>query len=153
MAEVLEEHSTQEVVDRNLAIEALKKEMDILEVEKTRLAGEVGGLRTAQAELGELQKKVDLLNKEVDSTKVTEHLAAECALKATEMTDNVLMQVDAERESSAALKAQVELLTKRLEDTNAARVATAELYVGVLEQFRGSTSSLSSEPSALNIFS
>ena len=35
MAEVLEEHSTQEVVDRNLAIEALKKEMDILEVEKT----------------------------------------------------------------------------------------------------------------------
>ena len=39
MAEALEEHSTQEVVDCNLAIEALKKEMDILEVEKTRLAG------------------------------------------------------------------------------------------------------------------
>ena len=35
MVEALEEHSTQEVVDRNQAIEALKKEMDILEVEKT----------------------------------------------------------------------------------------------------------------------
>ena len=65
MVEALEEHSTQEVVDHNLAIEALKKEMDILEVEKTWLAGEVGGLYTTQAELGELQKKVDLLNKEV----------------------------------------------------------------------------------------
>ena len=41
MAEALEERSTQEVVDRNLAIEALKKEMDILEVEKTWLAREV----------------------------------------------------------------------------------------------------------------
>jgi len=35
MAEALEERSTQEVVDRNLVIEALKKEMDVLEVEKT----------------------------------------------------------------------------------------------------------------------
>ena len=52
--EALEERITQEVVDRNLAIEALKKEMDILEVEKTWLAREVGGLCTAQAELGEL---------------------------------------------------------------------------------------------------
>ena len=41
----------QEVVDHNLAIEALKKEVDTLEAEKTRLAGEVGGLRTVQAEL------------------------------------------------------------------------------------------------------
>ena len=44
----------QEVVDRNLAIVVLKKEVDTLEVEKTRLAGEVGGLRTAQADLENL---------------------------------------------------------------------------------------------------
>jgi hypothetical protein len=44
------------VVDRNLAIEALKKEVDTLEVEKTRLVGEVGGLRTAHAKLEELHK-------------------------------------------------------------------------------------------------
>ena len=44
----------QEVVDRNLAIKALKKEVDTLEAEKTRLAGEVGGLCAVQAELEEL---------------------------------------------------------------------------------------------------
>ena len=118
MAEALEERITQEVVDCNLAIEALKKEMDILEVEKTRLTREVGGLRTAQAELGELQKKVDLLNKEVDGVKAAEQLAAEHALKAIEMADNLCKQVDAERESSTTLKVLVDLLTKRLEDAN-----------------------------------
>ena len=125
MAEVLEEHSTQEVVDRNLAIEALKKEMDILEVEKTQLAGEVGGLRTAQAELGELQKKVDLLNKEVDGTKAAKYLAAKRAFKAIKMADNLHKEVDTKRESSTALKAQVELLTKQLEDANVVGVAIA----------------------------
>ena len=89
MVEALEERSTQEVVDCNLAIEALKKGMDILEVEKTRLTREVGGLRTAQAELGELQKKVDLLNKEVDGAKAAAHLVAERALKAIETADNL----------------------------------------------------------------
>ena len=52
--EAIEEHGTQAVVDRNLAMEALKKEVDTLEDEKTQLAGEVGGLRTVQAELEEL---------------------------------------------------------------------------------------------------
>ncbi|CAD6215442.1 unnamed protein product [Miscanthus lutarioriparius] len=86
------EHSMQEVVGRNQAIEALKKEMGILEVEKTRLAGEVGGLCTAQAELGELQKKVDLLNKEVDGAKAAEHLATERTLKAIETANNLRKQ-------------------------------------------------------------
>ena len=57
------------MVNRNLAIEALKKEVDTLEAEKTRLAGEVGGLRTAQTDLEELRKNVDSLNKEVDGAK------------------------------------------------------------------------------------
>ena len=42
------------MVDRNLAIEALKKEVETLEAKKTRLVGEVGGLRTARAKLEEL---------------------------------------------------------------------------------------------------
>jgi hypothetical protein len=42
------------MVDCNLAIETLKKEVDTLEVEKTHLAGEVGGLHTTQADLEEL---------------------------------------------------------------------------------------------------
>jgi len=36
-----------------LAIEALKKEVETLEAENTRLVGEVGGLRTVLAELEE----------------------------------------------------------------------------------------------------
>jgi uncharacterized protein YlxW (UPF0749 family) len=122
----------QEVVDRNLAIGALKKEMDTLEAEKTRLAGEVGGLRTTHAELEELQKKIDLLNKEVDGAKAAEQLATERALKAIETADNLCREVDAERKSSAALKAQVDILTKRLEDAKATGLAIAELYVGAL---------------------
>ena len=67
--EAIEEHGTQEVVDRNLAIEALKKEVDTLEAEKTRLVEDVGGLCTAQTDLEELRKNVDSLNKEVDGAK------------------------------------------------------------------------------------
>ena len=63
--------------------------METLEAEKTRLVGEVGGLRTTHADLEELQKKVDLLNKEVDGAKAAEHLAAERTLKAIETTDNL----------------------------------------------------------------
>ena len=44
----------QEVVDHNLAIEALKKEVETLEAKKARLVGEVGGLCTTHAELEEL---------------------------------------------------------------------------------------------------
>jgi uncharacterized protein YlxW (UPF0749 family) len=130
--EAIEEHGTQEVVDRNLAIGALKKEVDTLEAEKTRLAGEVGGLHTAHAELEELQKKIDLLNKEVDGTKAAKQLATEHALKAIEIADNLCREVDAERKSSAALKAQVDILTKRLDDAKATGLAAAELDVGAL---------------------
>ena len=41
------------MVDRNLAIEALKKEVETLEAEKTWLVEEVGGLCTIHAELEE----------------------------------------------------------------------------------------------------
>ena len=46
-----------------------QNEVKTLEAKKTRLVGEVGSLRTAHAELEELQKKVDLLNKEVEGAK------------------------------------------------------------------------------------
>ena len=141
------------MVDHNLAIEALKKEVEILETEKTRLVGEVGGLRTAQAELEELQKKVDLLNKEADGAKATEQLVAERSLKATETTNSLHKEVDAERESGAPLKAQVDMLSKRLEDAKSIGLATAEVYVGALEQFRGSTPPLPSKTLSFNIFS
>ena len=47
----------------------------------------------------------------------------------------------------------MDMLTKRLEDAKAVGLAVAELYVGALDQFGGSMSSLPSDPSAFNIFS
>ena len=40
--------------------------------------------------------------------------------------------MDAERESGVALKAQVDVLSKRLEDAKSIGLAEAELYVGAL---------------------
>ena len=85
--------------------------------------------------------------------KAAKQLAVERALKAIEMADNLRNEVDAERLSGAALKAQVDMLSKRLEDAKSIGLAVAELYVGALEQFRGSTSPLPSKPSVFNIFS
>ena len=110
LSEAIEERGTREVVDHNLAIEALKNEVETLEAKKTRLVGEVGSLRTARAELEELQKKVDSLSKKVEGAKAVERLAAERALKAIEAGDNL------RRESGVALKAQVDVLSKRHED-------------------------------------
>ena len=45
------------------------------------------------------------------------------------------------------------MLSKRLEDAKSVGLAIAKLYVGALEQFRGSTSLLPSMPSVFNIFS
>ena len=105
MAEALEERNTEEVVDRNLAIEALKKEIDKLEAEKARLIGDVGGPNATRADLENLHKEVESLNKQVEDAKATEQLASERSLKAVETADNHCKEVDTERESSAALKA------------------------------------------------
>ena len=74
--------------------------------------------------------------------KAAKQLAVERALKAIEMADNLRNEVDAERESGAALKVQVDMLSKQLEDTKSIGLVAAELYVGALEQFGGSTSLL-----------
>ena len=69
------------------------------------------------------------------------------------MGNNLRREVDAERESGVALKAQVDVLSKRLEDAKSIGLVAAELYVGALEKFGGSTPPLPSEPSAFSIFS
>ena len=61
--------------------------------------------------------------------------------------------MDAERESGVALKAQIDVLSKCLEDAKSIVLAAAELYMGALEQFGGSMPPLPSEPLAFNIFS
>ena len=65
--------------------------------------------------------------------KAAEQLAAERVLKAIETADNLCNEVDVERESGAALKVQVDMLSKHLEDAKSIGLATAKLYVGALE--------------------
>jgi predicted metal-dependent hydrolase len=64
----------QEVVNCDTTIEALKKEVETVEAEKTRLAGEVVGLRVAhtRADFDNLQGKVESLGKELEGVKATE---------------------------------------------------------------------------------
>lgn len=56
LAEALEEHGTEEVVGRNLALEALKKEVEALEAEKARLEEEIGSLDFVHTKLEDLGK-------------------------------------------------------------------------------------------------
>ena len=73
------------------------------------------------------------MSKEVEGARAVERLATERALKAIEAGDNLQREVDAERESGVALKAQVDVLSKRLEDAKSIGLAVAELYMGALE--------------------
>lgn len=85
--------------------------------------------------------------------KATEQMASKRALKAMEIADNLRREVDMERESGIALKAQVGVLSKRLEDAKSLRLATVKLYAGTLEQFGGSTPPLPSESLAFSLLS
>jgi pyridoxine 5'-phosphate synthase PdxJ len=78
---------------------------------------------------------VDSLSKVLEGAKAAEQLAAERALKAVKMAENLRKEMDAKRESSVALKAQVDMLTKHLEDAKAIGLAATELYMGALGQF------------------
>jgi tRNA(Ser,Leu) C12 N-acetylase TAN1 len=98
MAAALEERSTCELLDRNDAIEALKKEIEVLEAEKTRLLAEVDGLRTTHTNADDLHAQVETLTKQLEGAKAVEVLAVECAQKANEIVDNLRKEVDAEKE-------------------------------------------------------
>jgi FtsZ-binding cell division protein ZapB len=104
MASALEERSTCEVLDRNEAIEVLKKEVEVLVAKKTRLTTEVGGLSSARAEVENLWKETDLLKKQVEDANSAKVLATEHALKAYETTDNLRNELNAKKESGLALQ-------------------------------------------------
>jgi hypothetical protein len=63
MAATLEERIMCEVLDQNDAIDALKKETEVLEVDKVRLLAEVGGLSTARADVENFCKEAEVLRK------------------------------------------------------------------------------------------
>ena len=91
------------------------------------------GLSTARTYLENLQKEVESLNKEVEGANAAEVLACECALRAIETAKNLRKEVNTKRESSAALKAQVGLLSKCLEDAKEVGLTTTKLYASTLE--------------------
>jgi cell division protein FtsB len=104
MSAVLEERNTHEVLDRNEVIEALKKEVEVLGAEKTRLMAEVGGLSATRAEAESLRKEADSLWKQIEVVKTVEALAIERASKANETANNLRREIDAEKQSSLALQ-------------------------------------------------
>jgi len=153
MAEALEERATQEVVDRDVAIEALQNELDTVESEKKQLVEEVVGLRAAEKDFKNLKAKVESLSKALEDVKAAEQLALEHVQKANETTEDLRKEVDAERQSSSVLGAQVALLTKRLEEVKVVGLSAVGLYINALAVFGGVASSLPSDPSAHGIFS
>lgn len=116
------------MVDRTKAIEALKSEVEILNAEKTRLTKENSDLRTTQATVDELRAEVTGLKKDLNSAKTAEAVSVERVLKTEQISDTLRKEVEAERTSGAALKAQVDLLSMRLEDARVDGVEVAELY-------------------------
>jgi hypothetical protein len=66
-----------------------------------------------------LKGKIESLSKALDGSKAAEQLALEHAQKANDATTSRSKEVDVERQSSHALGAQVELLTKHLEEAKA----------------------------------
>jgi metal-sulfur cluster biosynthetic enzyme len=104
MAVALEECSTRELLDCNDAIEVLKKEIEVLEAEKTHLSVEVDGCRTACANADNIRAQVETLTKQLEGAKAGEVLVVERAQKANETADNLHKEVDAENESGAMLQ-------------------------------------------------
>jgi hypothetical protein len=152
MAEALKERSSQEIMDRDLAIEALRAEVDRVEAGNKQLMEEVDGLRLAKKDLEDLRDKMESLSKDLEGAKAVEQLALERARKAIDTAEGLRKEADAERQSSRALGTQVDLLTKRLEEAKAVGLSVAKLFIGVLGEFGGVTSPLLFEPSAYDIF-
>jgi predicted transcriptional regulator len=73
MVAALEERSTREVLDQNDAIDALKKEIEVLETEKARLSVEVRVLSTARTDVEVLHKEAEALKKKVEVAKSADY--------------------------------------------------------------------------------
>lgn len=96
---------------------------------------------------------MESLSKALEISKATKELALEQAQKANDVAEGMRKEVEAERQSSRALGAQVDLLMKRLEEAMSVGLSIARLYINALGEFGGVTTLLPSEPSAYSLFS
>ena len=154
MTAALEERCSREVICRDEAIEALKKENETLEAEKTRLSEEVKGFASIQQAVEVLRKEKEefkttseVLKKEKEEAEAaaavlresasqherTKELAVQRAEKAEDVADRLRKELDAERMSAAALQS-------RLQKAEVEAAAVVGLYTNSLAQFGGSTS-------------
>ena len=154
MAAALEERCSREVIYRDEAIEALKKENETLEAEKARLSEEVQGFSSIRQEVEELRVERDQLKawseafkKEKEDAEASvvvlrasateaekaKDLAVQRAKKAKDIADRLRKELDAERTSAAAVQT-------RMQKAEAEAAAVIGLYSGSLAQFGGSTS-------------
>jgi seryl-tRNA synthetase len=99
MAAALEECSMREVLDLNDAIDALKKEIEVLEAEKVRISMEVGGLPTTHADAENFCKEAEVLRKQMEDAKSAKAVAVERASKVVETTENLHEEIDIEKKS------------------------------------------------------
>lgn len=102
--------------------------------------------------MDELKSKIESLSKALEGSKVAEEFSLEMAQKAMDVNEGLRKQVEAERESSSALAAQVNLLTKRLDEAKALWLSVAELYINMLGEIGGVATLLPLEPSPYNMF-
>ncbi|XP_021310427.1 uncharacterized protein LOC110433104 [Sorghum bicolor] len=154
MAAALEERCSREVICRDEAIEALKKENETLEAEKTRLSEEVKGFASIRQAVEVLRKEneefklaSEVIKKEKEEAEAaaavlresasqherTKDLAVQRAEKAEDVADRLRKELDAERTSAAALQS-------RLQKAEVEAAAVVGLYTHSLAQFGGSTS-------------
>jgi len=154
MAAALEERCSREVICRDEAIDALKKENETLEVEKVRLSEEARGFSLTRQELEALRKERDELkagsevlkkgNEEAEASAATlresvsqldkaKDLAVQRAEKAEGIADRLRKELDAERTCAA-------MVQTRMQKAEEEAAAVIGLYSGSLAQFGGSTS-------------
>jgi hypothetical protein len=91
------------------------------------MSSEVAGLNVVRLDTENLHGKVETLNKELEGAKAAEALAIERVLKTIDIADNLRKEIDSERESSTALKAQVHPLNKHLEATKEAGLSVMKM--------------------------
>jgi hypothetical protein len=161
----MEEHTTAEMLGQNNAIETLKREVEVLGDENTKLSAEVTWLSAEASEVVDLRLKVASfredkeraegevarLKRQVEEDQTSEVLAVEHASKVNETCDNLWSALDKERQSSAALQEQVSLLRKWMEALEGLALITTKTYKAAVEKFGGQTSALPEEASTFNL--
>lgn len=115
MSMALEERCYREVLDHNVAIKALKSEVEILGTEMSLLKAEVDGFSSVRAEAASLRQEGEGLRKQLEGAKAAEELVVKKATRANEIAEGLRKELEAECQSSEGLQQQIILLMQWLD--------------------------------------